>query len=316
MRLLPIALLAASMPAAEPPASIVRIAMPPDAAEGRPIAVPAEPENTVELDFPWPVADWAGRGFTPDPEKFAGDFVIEASRGSRRVFVTPVAAGAHRVLDVILAAGEPNTRSLPVEFVPAPTGLAWRKVVFEDQAAPAQAATAFRLDGRPPPPATRGPSPESEIGLIRTMRAIAAMGPDDARAFAAANPALSLAILEGQPRSFGDYTVTLRFALRDATTGSLGICASVANLTARRLLFEPSGWVVRSGSRAYPVATADFPQLSEPGSASAAFLVVASGPDGLPTRLLADSPVELSARVGASASARPVVRQTLEASGE
>jgi hypothetical protein len=301
---------------AQTPASIVRIPMPPEASEGRPVAVPSEPENTVELDFPWPVADWAGRGFTPDPEKFAGDFVIEASRGSPRLFVTPVSAGAHRVLDVVLASGEPGARSLPVEFVAAPPGLAWRKVIFEDRAGQSQPAAQIRLDLRTPPAATRRPSPESEIGLIRTMRAIADMGSGDARALASANPALSLAILPGDPRSFGDFTIALRFALRDATTGSLGICAAVANQTARRLLFDPAGWIARSGDRAYPVATADFPGLSEPGSVTLAFLVVASGPDGRPTRLLADSPLELSARIASSASARPVIRRSLEADDE
>src|SRR5271163_4810251 len=79
------------------PASIVRIELPPEELLTRPFTVPTEPEDTLEVDFPWPLVDWAGRGFTPDPEKFAGDFVVEATRGATRIFVTPVAAQARRV---------------------------------------------------------------------------------------------------------------------------------------------------------------------------------------------------------------------------
>ena len=73
------------------PRASCAIALPAEADERRPLAFPTEPGNTVEVDFPWPLEDWAGRGFTPDPERFAGDFVIEAARGKPRIFVTPVA---------------------------------------------------------------------------------------------------------------------------------------------------------------------------------------------------------------------------------
>ena len=48
----------------EPP-TIVRITLPPEAEERQPFTLPTEPENTLEIDFPWPLEDWAGRGFTP-----------------------------------------------------------------------------------------------------------------------------------------------------------------------------------------------------------------------------------------------------------
>ncbi len=103
-----------------PPASIVRIELPSESEERQPISVPTEPGNTVEVDLPWPLRDWAGRGFTPDAEKFAGDFVIEAARGETRFFVTPVAADAHRVLHVILDPRGGVTRSV-VFGIPAGT---------------------------------------------------------------------------------------------------------------------------------------------------------------------------------------------------
>jgi len=93
-------------------ASIVRVALPPEDQERQPFAVPTEPENTLEVDLPWPLEDWAGRGFTPDAEKYAGDFEIEASRGADRLFITPVAQGAHRVLHLVLAPTASRRRSL------------------------------------------------------------------------------------------------------------------------------------------------------------------------------------------------------------
>lgn len=307
-------LLAVIAPAPAPdsaPASIVRIVLGPEAEEVRPVDVPTEPENTVELDLPGPLVDWAGRGFTPDPERFAGDFVIEAARGSPRCFVTPVTTGAHRVLHVVVSGPDGPGRSIAVEFVPAPAGLAWTKVAF-DLPPPAAAFPPVILTPRPPRARLREASPDSELGLLRTLRLLLNVPAAGAGAVAAANPNLELAPLDGRPRSFGDFTLTPRFALRDATTGSIGLCASVANQTARRLLFDPAGWVVRAGDRVYPVGTVDFPAALEPAASAAAFLVVAAGPNGEPTRLRPANPWEISATLQDSAGARPVRRTPIE----
>ncbi len=306
---------AAAADGAGAPPSIIRMALPQESDETRPVAVPAGPENTVEVDFPWPVQDWAGRGFTPDAEKFAGDFVIEAARGSPRLFVTPIAAGAHRVLHVVVAEPGAPARGVPIEFIPAPAGLAWSKVVFESGAPASAPRPRVSLDGRAPASPLRGASAESEIGLLRTMRLMLNTTEDGAGDIAAANPALTLKSLGAAPRSFGDFTVAGRFALWDASTGTLGLCASVANQTARRLVFDPGSWAVRVGDRVYPVPTVDFSGELEPGATAAVLLVLARGPDGAPTRLLPDNAFEISAVVGASVNPRPVVRMPLEGLG-
>jgi hypothetical protein len=295
-----------------PPPSIVRIDLPSESEERQPIAVPTEPENTVELDLPWPLQDWAGRGFTPDADKFAGDFIVEATRGDMRFFVTPVAVNAHRVLHVILAPASGPTRSVSFEFLPAPAGLAWRKVVLVDQTAAVQEIPAVSLADRPPRSRLRESSPESEIGLIRTLRLMLNMTADGARAVVSANPALQMATFSGPPRSFGDFTIIVRFAVRDSVTGALGICASVSNQTARRLLFDPGSWVLRVGDRIYPIQTADFANELDPGGTGDAFLVLARGPDGAPTGLLPDNNFELSLILKGAFNPRPVIRMPLE----
>ena len=296
---------------AAPPPSIVRMALPTEADERRPLEVPTEPGNTVEIDFPWPLADWAGRGFTPDAERFAGDFVIEATRGKRRIFVTPVAAQARRVLHVVLGPPGGATCSVPIELIPAPPGLAWRKVVFDSGALAAEPRPSISLSAQPPRTRRRDPSPESEIGLIRTLRLMLNTNAAGARDIAAANPALALASFERAPRSFGDFTIRNRYALRDATTGALGLCVSVANQTARRLLFDPASWVVRAGDRVYPIRTADFANELEPWADGAAFLVLARDPDGEATGLLPGNDFEVSVLLAGSVNPRPVRRLPL-----
>jgi hypothetical protein len=297
------------------PQSIVRIVLAAEADERRPVALPTEPGNTVEIDFPWPVEDWAGRGFTPDAERFAGDFVVEATRGKPRIFVTPVAADAHRVLHVVLSEPGGATRGVPIEFIPAPPGLAWRKVVFSSGNAAAEPRPSITLSGRPPQTRLREPSPESEIGLVRTLRLMLNATAAGARDIAAANASLALATFDGPPRSFGDFTILIRLALRDSTTDTLAICASVANQTSRRLLFDPVSWVVRAGDRVYPIRTADFANELEPGAVAAAFLVLARGPDGEATGLLPGNDLEISVGLIGSVNPRPVRRMPLEGFG-
>jgi len=291
------------------PATIVHLALGPEDDERRPYAIPCEPADTVEVDLPRPLAEWAGRGFTPDPERFAGDFVIEAARGQSRLFVTAVTTGARRVLHVVLAGPTGRDRSLALEFLPAPPGLAWTKVSFAEPAEPA--APVVTLSPHPPRRRSREPSADSELGLLRTLRLLAGQTDLGADAIAAANPGLQYARLDGRPRSFGDFTLSCRFAVRDATTDSLGVCVEVANPTGRRLLFDPASWVLRAGGRVYPVPTADFAGEVEPGTTVDAFLVVAHGPDGAPTRLRPNNPFEPSVVLLGSANPRPVLRSAL-----
>lgn len=298
--------------ALESPPSIVRIAIAPEADERRPVEVPTEPENTVELDFPWAIEDWAGRGFTPDSEKYAGDFVIEAARGKARLFVTPIAAGAHRVLDIVLIGPGGSSRGFPIEFVPAPAGLAWRKVVFTEAETAATKRRTVMLSASAPRTRLREPSPESELGMIRTLRLMLNTDADGAAAIAAANPALELNVLDGTPRSFGDFTLSNRFAVRDSTTDTVGICTSVANQTARRLIFDPVSWIVRAGERVYPVRTVDFANELEAGAEGVAFLVLTRGPSGEPTLLRPDNDFRVSVLLSASVNPRPVRRMRLE----
>jgi hypothetical protein len=143
---------------------------------------------------------------------------------------------------------------------------------------------------------------------MRLMLNTTAEGAGD---IAGANPALALTSLGGAPRSFGDFTIANRFAVTDATTGTLGICASVANQTAKRLLLDPAGWVVRAGDRVYPAGTVDFAGELEPGATEAVLLLVARGPDGEPARLRSDNDFEVSALLAGSANPRPVARMPL-----
>jgi hypothetical protein len=303
---------AAAALAAPLPATIVRVALGPEDSERRPFAVPTEPGNTVEVDLPWPLEDWAGRGFTPDAERYAGDFVIQAARGSRRIFVTPVSQEAHRVLHVVMDSGGGATRSLPIEFIPAPPPLAWRKVSFVAEAPDGARTPSVALLGAPPRSRIRAPGPSSEIGLMRTMRLLLNATDEGARSVASANPALALAPADAPPRDFGAFTLACRFALRDSTTGELGLCVSVANKTQRRLIFDPTSWMVRAGERVYPAAAADFNPDLGPGASAAALLVIGSGPDGETTRLLADNVFEPSVAILGALSPRPVRRLSLE----
>ena len=287
----------------EPAATIVRIVLPAETDLRQPVALPSEPENTIEVDFPWPVVDWAGRGFTPDAEKFAGDFEIEATRGTPRIFVTPIAEEAHRVLYVGL--GEPDglTFGLPIEFIPAPPPLAWRKVVFATPRKANPPHAAVILAEQPPRTRLREPSAESELGLMRTLRLMLSTTEDGARAIAAANPALEFAILPGTPQILGDFSIITRFAVRDSTTDCLGLCASVTNLTRRQIYFNPESWIVRVGDHVYPIRTADFANELEPGATGAAFLVLARGPDGDPTGLLPGNDFRLTVALDGPAAA-------------
>lgn len=309
--LLLLGIVGAPVAARSAPASVVRIQLGAESEEHQPFTVPTGSADTVEVDFPWPVDDWAGRGFTPDPAKYSGDFVVEATRGNPRIFVTPLSENARRVLHIVLAGPAGESRSLPVEFIPAPPGLAWRKVIFAPPGPKAEATPPVRLASSPPKSRLRQPGADSELGLLETMRLLLNSTAAGAEAIVGANPSLDLKRLDSAPQSFGDYTIACRFALRDGTTDTLGLCVAVANATNRRLAFDPASWVVRAGSRVYAVQTVSFANELDPGMAAPAFLILGRGPDGEATRLLPDNAFGVSVLSAGSADPRPVQRLPL-----
>jgi len=314
---------------AAPPPSLVRLELPEEADQRYPIGIPTDPAQSVELAFPWPLIDWAGRGFTPDPETYAGDFLVDARRGSPRLFVTPLVQGGRRVLHVVL--GPPGTapRTVLLEFLPAPPESAWSKVTFVaaasarpraaaadsgDRGAPPEDAAAANVRSpvirtlRPAPSPDRTPTPEVQLGLIRTMRLVRTLPLERARALVAADPALEWDDRQRAPRSFGPFVLRLAFALRDRTTDCLGLCVDVRNATRRRLIFDAESWVVRAGERVYPLRTADFANEIEPEAAAVAWLVLGRAQDGSPTRLLPATDFQVSVKLTATVNPHPVLR--------
>jgi hypothetical protein len=304
---------------AVPAPTIVRLALPAEAEQRYPIAIPTDSDHSVELDFPWPVADWAGRGFTPDPESYAGDFLVDASRGSPRIFVTPLVSGGHRVLYVVLQPPGAAPRSVPLEFHAAPPGAAWHKVVLTDS----PSGSGVKPDAGVPPagmrharapadPAMEGsyraPTTTVELELIRAMRRVRALGPDEAATSLGGQSPLQLDDRGRPPRSFGAFTLRQVVALRDGRTACLGLGIDVRNLTPRRLVFDPESWVVRAGDRIYPVRTVDFANEVEPDTAQTAWLVLARGPDGHPIPLQADDDLQVSVRLTAAVNPKPMLR--------
>jgi hypothetical protein len=305
--------------AGAPPPTIRRLILPAESAQRYPIAIPTDPEHSVELDFPWPVVDWAGRGFTPDPEAFAGDFLVDASRGSPRIFVTPLVSGGHRILHLIGQPPGAPPRSVPLEFVAAPAGEAWHKVVLveaapasvEPDAAPSASEDTRRpaaLTARTDPQTFREPTAADELALIRLMRRLRGLSSHEAAALLAQQAALEWDDHARLPHSFGPFTLRLAFALHDAATDCLGLCVELRNATARRLVFDADSWVVRSGERVYPVRTVDFTHEVEPESVQTAWLVLARSPDGTPIRLRPDRELSVSVRLAASVNPKPMLR--------
>jgi hypothetical protein len=290
--------------------TVVTSTLPSGEDEHQAFLIPTAAEWSLEIDFPYPIADWAGRGFTPDPERFAGDFMIEAVRGSTRLYVSALAADAHRVLHVAFLAPTGEIQTVPLEFVPAPPQLAFRKLTFVDGAAATRPAV------QPESPTallpTKRSTPSAELALIRLMRLLDSLPPASATQLSATSPTLRYVSIRGEPADFGDFTVTACFVVEDRITGNTGICAELANACTKRILIDPRSWLVRSGNNAYRVRTVDFAGALDPAARARIFMVLETGANGAPVQLDPNQPVQISARVDEKASARPVTTYDVE----
>jgi hypothetical protein len=279
------------------------------------------PNEATAIEVPYPIEDWAGRGFTPDPGQVAGDFYISVRRGEKVCFVSPLAEKAQRTLQLVM-----RSEAFPIELRPAPQDYAFRKVVFfdaiEEQRQFAELAEKAqqkmqsseevqRLRTAPRQPLAPA-SDELQLGLLRTMQMLANMSEQQARKVVASNPALSWAKKDGKPVDAGDFTLATRFVIRNEAMKAIGIACEVTNKTKRRLTFLADSFVVRSGKCIYPATATDFNPVVEPGATNVAFFAVARTPDGSPLRLAVETPVQVSLALATSASVHPSAAVTLQ----
>lgn len=302
--------------------------------QSAPVLIPTTPEDATLIEVPYAISGWSGRGFaTPDmtvasgnnpSAGVAGDFMLMPGdlRGYKRFAIAPLVASSSRTLHLFM--GE---RTLTLEFfVAQERQQAFRSVTFVDavqqekdtaRIAAAERERRMQVTREDTPPESRytDPTEETQQGMQRFMRALLNMSEEMARRMVAANPMLQLAKHDRNIPS-GDYSITIRFAVRDSLTDTLGICVALNNHTAKKLIFDPQSWMLRAGDMVYPIKTTDFAGSLDASSTQLVFLVLTRGIDGKPTRLLPDNKFTVAVELRDSVSAKPVQLIDLNKIGE
>ena len=298
----------------------------------RPVVVPTTPEEPSFIELPYKVDDWMGRGFSTNVETAGADFHLRLRKGDRRLGITPLIVGAHRVLHVIME----GDRTLTLEFLPAVSrDTAFRAIVFYDAESDAQRieqsvqqarqeVTTITREESMPESRYVAATAASQLGLVRFMELVLNMPADKAARAVALNSALEMRVFaengaEAQAQPTSEYSVVPRFAIRDSVTSSLGLAVVVRNLTGKRLLFDPNEWLVRAGAAVYPVGGSygmvSFNGEIEPGGEAVAFLVLTRSPDGSPIRLLPNQKFRISAKLVGATVDNPVFSVDIDSKG-
>ena len=267
-----------------------------------PLRVGTTEDWSTELDFPWPVVDWRGRGFTPDPGRFSGDFMIDLEPGSRHFTVSALTAAAHRVLHVELAPTDGPSLTYPIEFVPEPSDIAPRRVTFTALEEPGRPSTAPDTSR----PARGAVQPGAEEALLNLMRALKGLSPEAVARLIAPFPGLAFTSLSQPALVLPEFSVTPRYALTDCARNLTGLAVSLTNTTGKRILVDPLSWSLGSPAQVIRPLAVDTLGWTEPHEDACLCLVVAPA-----LRAPADSPLLISAQVGARASAKPVAANDL-----
>lgn len=82
-----------------PPLHVVKLAL----NESDVTRVPTHPSVTVFVQFPSPITDYSGRGFTEDPQRSAGEFVLRFIGGDNYFTLSPLTETARRTLHVVVS---------------------------------------------------------------------------------------------------------------------------------------------------------------------------------------------------------------------
>ncbi|WP_415907049.1 hypothetical protein [Oleiharenicola sp. Vm1] len=301
----------------EQPLTVVRFAL--DAERTRPYIILTNPVDATAVEVPYPIEDWAGRAFTTDPEKIAGDFFLRLRRGERTFFISPIVDGARRTLHIVM-----RGRTYPIEVAPAGALYAFRKVTFFDPAEEARQATEAAVAAQrettkarnatvqrlasPPRRDFTPATDEMQLGLIRFMQMLSNLPEKQAESAVAANAALAWARRDTDPSVETDrFRIRPYFVVRNNAMSALGVAVSIENKTQRRLTFLPDSFILRSGDEVLPATAADFNPIVEPGEKNIAFFVIARKPDGQRVLLEPSTPMRLSIALVRDVNPNPAI---------
>jgi hypothetical protein len=259
--------------------------------------VPTHPALALLVEFPGPISDYAGRGFTEDAGAAAGEFLLRWGANDSYLVVAPLVEGARATLHVMMGG-----HSYPLELFPAGREQAWAKVVFREgplmKTSPGGASTkalpmARRL--RTPPTETRGPAtdPATWLSMLELLRSLRRLSDGQREAILRADTELTFDGI-GFSQTLGSCELRCEAVMRDNRLDVLVFAVSVRNPTLRRVSFSAGTLIVRCGERLYPVVASDWPPELRAGETAEIVLAIAGDGLGGRNRLAVQNPFRIS----------------------
>ena len=257
---------------------------------------------STEIDLPYPVIDWRGRGFTPDPDHVAGDFMLDLDPGSQHFTISALGPSAHRVLHVELLAPDGKHLTYPIEFVPEAAETAPRRVTFVGwEPTPDVLPTGTPAAGPALPT-----SPRSIEALMGLMASLKALTPLEAGPVVATSPNLAYHVLHQAPCMLPEISILPVSAITDVSRGLTGLFVWLKNTGAKSILMDPLSWTITLPTGTVRVLAVDYTAWTKPGDEALVCLVVAP-----PLPLAAARALLVSAQVRDHRSQRPVETENL-----
>lgn len=269
--------------------------------EFTPTVIPTSSIRTTTIMFPIPIDDVQGTGFTPDPSKVDGDFLISVR--TRYISLTAQRDGIRRNLNVI--AGGKN---YPLDIIPAspPSDAAYSVILRLKAPTPSAAALApfadtqrrfeqgeFDASGIPSRRSLSKPAGPLKsaggariLGVLDQIKLLSGQGSfEDARKAAALMDGVTL-VAKSDSTDHLDYKVTVTHVLRNSKLDALGFAVLVKNTSGRAIRFDPESFSVRVGDPTRGLllrqVTSDIAPTLAPGVERRAFFVVIGTAEGAP----------------------------------
>lgn len=263
-----------------------------------PAVIPTSSIRTTTIMFPFAIDDVQGAGFTPDPSKLEGDYLISVR--SRYISLTAQKDGVRRNLNVI-AGG----RNYPLDVIPAnPPSDAAFSVILRTRpkaVAPIVAGAPGAPAGEPPIDASpiearrstaRPKSPLKSaggariLGVLDQIKLLSGQGSiEDAKKAASLMDGVSFAA-RSDVTDHLDYRIEVTHVLRNTKLDALGFAVKVKNTCARALRFDPESFATRVGDPSRGLllrqVTSDINPVLAPGEERRAYFVVIGTAEGTP----------------------------------
>jgi len=250
-----------------------------DLVDTKTYSIPVHSATTLSIKFPHPIESIDGSGFTNDPAKYSGEYLISTCPEKNLLSIYPL---TENPLPRNLNISSNNATYVLKPYIVENPHEAWNVISFEDPILKTEALKHPQVSKSRTPPKRQFKSSNTAkiIGMIDTTKLLTQVDEKTLGPLLETMPAVTISLRKNEFFDFGTHRIFLDIVSRNNDLDLLVFGVRVINDSKEPLPLDPESFTARSGEYVYTQIVSDFKGILAPGESSIGYFAVLGSATG------------------------------------